>query len=89
MHIAVDKGAPEGKKFVEYVSFLSENNFVPAGSDVWVDQIRKEGNFATHEIVHGSRDQAELILEFSEMILKNMYEFPGKYNKRFAASEPD
>ena len=31
MNIAVSKGAEEGKHFIEYVEYLSSNNYVPPG----------------------------------------------------------
>jgi len=41
MHIAVDKGAPEGKRFIEYVEYLSDKNYVPPNGKGWFDHIRK------------------------------------------------
>ena len=50
MNIAVDKGAPVDKKFIEYVEYLSEKGYVPHDGKGWVDHIRQKGNEATHEI---------------------------------------
>jgi hypothetical protein len=78
MHIAVEKGAPIGKSFLDYVEYLADKHYVPPDGMGWVDQIRKKGNEANHEIKIMSRDDAEELIEFSEMLLKIVYEFPAK-----------
>jgi|SRR6267154_114783 len=78
MHIAVEKGAPKGKTFLEYVEYLADKHYVPPDGMGWVDQIRKKGNEANHEIKVMSREDAEDLIEFSEMLLKFVYEFPAK-----------
>jgi hypothetical protein len=77
MHVAVEKGAPENKTFVEYVAYLNDNHYIPTGSDTWVDQIRQLGNDANHEITIMGPREANLILNFLEMLLKVIYEFPS------------
>ena len=81
MNIAVDLGAEENKKFVYYVNWLDENNYILPNAKKWVDQIRKIGNEATHEIYIISKEDAEKSLKFIEMILKLVYEFPAMLNK--------
>ena len=77
MNIAVQQGAAEGLKFIEYVTYLSEKGFVPPNGKHWVDHIRKKGNEATHEIaVMGEQDARDLI-SFVEMLLRFIYEFPS------------
>ena len=78
MHIAVEKGAPTGKSFLEYVEYLADKHYVPPDGMGWVDQIRKKGNEANHEIKIMSSDDAKDLIEFSEMLLKFVYEFPAK-----------
>jgi len=78
MHIAVEKGAPEGKSFIEYVEFLSDNHYVPPDGKGWVDYIRKKGNEATHEIVLMKQEDATDLISFTEMLLRFVYEFPSK-----------
>lgn len=78
MNIAVSQGAAEGKNFFHYVEYLASNGFVPPNGRGWVDHIRKRGNEATHEIVVMSRDNAEELISFSEMLLKFIYEFPAQ-----------
>jgi hypothetical protein len=78
MNIAVQKGAAEGQSFAEYVNYLEANNYTPPGGKEWVDHIRKKGNEATHEIALMSKDDAEELLGFAEMLLKFIYEFPAR-----------
>lgn len=87
MHIAVDKGADKGKKFIEYVEYLSNQNYVPPDAKDWVDQIRKSGNEATHEIIIKEREEAEDIISFVEMILRLVYEFPAKVKRKNKPAE--
>lgn len=78
MHIAVAQGANAGRNFVQYVDHLVDNHYAPPNSKSWVDKIRTHGNEATHEIVLKSKDDADEILTFLEMLLKFIYEFPGR-----------
>lgn len=77
MNVAVDLGAEENKSFVYYVNWMDENNYILPNAKKWVDQIRKIGNEATHEIHIIDKDDAEKSLKFIEMILKLVYEFPA------------
>lgn len=78
MHIAVEKGADEGKSFVFYVNFLNDNGWIPPNGKDWVDAIRGGGNVAAHQIDPVSEDEAKRLLDFTEMLLKIVYEFPAK-----------
>lgn len=78
MHIAVEKGAPEGKKFAEYIDYLEDHHFSPPGSREWVDHIRTRGNEANHTIELMSLVDARNLISFSEMLLAFIYEFPGR-----------
>lgn len=88
MHIAVDKGADAGLSFVAYVDHLSDNNFVPPGGRDWVDKIRTKGNEANHEIIVMTSSDVEDLLTFTEMLLRMVYEFPGKLAPS-TGDEPD
>lgn len=77
MNISVNLGAEENKKFVYYVNWLDEKNYILPNAKKWVDQIRRIGNEATHEIHIISREDAEKSLKFIEMILRLVYEFPA------------
>jgi hypothetical protein len=78
MNIAVQEGANEGLKFIEYVEYLAANGFVPPKGKPWVDHIRKKGNEATHEIVVMKQENAKDLLGFLEMLLRFIYEFPAR-----------
>lgn len=77
MNIAVQQGAEEGLRFIEYVNFLSERGFVPPNGRHWVDHIRSKGNEATHEIALMKEQDAYELIIFVEMLLKFIYEFPS------------
>src|SRR5438045_9201181 len=70
MHIAVQKGAPVGKKFIEYIDHLSAAGYVPPDGKHWVDHIRRRGNEANHEITLMAKSDAEDLIGFVEMLLK-------------------
>jgi hypothetical protein len=76
MNIAVQEGAKEGLKFIEYVSHLSDKGYVPPNGKHWVDHIRRKGNEATHEIALMHQEDARDLLGFVEMLLRFIYEFP-------------
>lgn len=78
MHLAVEKGANQGKPFIFYVEYLVDNHFAPPGSKPWVDKIRNTGNEANHEIKIMSQTEAIELINFIEMLLKFIYEFPNK-----------
>jgi hypothetical protein len=82
MNVSVSKGAEAGKTFAFYVTFLEENHFIPPNSREWVDHIRKKGNEATHEIPSLTKDDAVELLEFTEMLLRFVYEMPGRMAAR-------
>lgn len=81
MNIAVEQGAKEGLKFIEYVNHLAEDGYIPPNGKGWVDHIRKKGNEATHEIALMGKGDAEELILFSEMLLKFIYEFPARVPK--------
>lgn len=78
MNIAVEQGANEGLKFIEYVEYLAKNGFIPPNGKTWVDHIRRKGNEATHEIALMNQTDAEELVAFVEMLLKFIYEFPAR-----------
>lgn len=81
MNIAFNKGAEEGKKFIYYVEYLNDNHYIPPNGKGWVDHIRVKGNEATHEITSMSKDDAIELLEFTELLLRFVFELPGKMAK--------
>lgn len=77
MHVAVDKGAKPSQTFIKYIDFLDTENWIPKSGREWVDNIRKGGNEANHEIVIVEQSEAERLLKFVEMLLQIIYEFPA------------
>lgn len=82
MNIAVSKQAKEGLSFVDYVEFLSAKGYVPPDGKEWVDHIRSKGNEASHEIKSITAEEAKELIDFTHMLLKFIYEFPGKKPKQ-------
>ncbi len=78
MNVAVNLGAGEGLKFIEYVDYLVNNGHVTQSCRSWVDQIRRKGNEATHEIALMSENDSKSLLSFVEMLLKLLYDFPNR-----------
>ena len=82
MNIAVNQGAKEGLKFIDYVNYLSDNGYIPPNGKHWVDHIRKKGNEATHEIALMKENDAKELIAFIEMLLRFIYEFPNLVPKK-------
>lgn len=82
MHVAVDRGAPENQPFATYVRYLDEQHYIPPSATEWVDTLRRYGNEATHEIALMGESDATQLLDFAEMLLRLVYEFPAKVIRR-------
>lgn len=82
MHVAVSRGADEGQSFASYVAYLADEGWIPPNGKGWVDELRRMGNEANHEIALASQDDAEELLDFAEMLLRFVYEFPGRVPTR-------
>jgi hypothetical protein len=81
MHIAVEKGAEKDQSFMGYVEYLSDKHYIPPDGKDWVDQIRTKSNEANHEIILMTKQDAEEIVGFTEMLLRFIYEFPKKVRR--------
>jgi hypothetical protein len=77
MNVSVALGAKAGEPFVNYVQFLADSGYVSPNGKHWVDHIRKKSNEANHEIALMSKDDAEQLITFVEMMLKFIYELPA------------
>jgi hypothetical protein len=77
MNVAVSLGANAGNSFVSYVQFLAEQGYIPPNGKHWVDHIRIKSNEANHEIAMMSKDEAEKLITFVQMMLKFIYELPN------------
>ena len=86
MNVAVEQGAKENQTFLSYVEYLADNGYVPPNGRAWVDHIRDKGNEAAHEIRLISKAEAELLIAFLAMLLKFIYEFPGKLPQKEGGS---
>ena len=81
MNLAIAKGAKENLKFVQYVQFLSNNNFIPPDGKDWVAHIKDKGNEANHKIEIVSKEDGEELLYFAEMLLTFIYAVPARFKK--------
>jgi hypothetical protein len=88
MNVAVDRGAKDGLRFIEYVNYLAENGYIPPNGRHWVDHIRKKGNEANHEITIMSETDAQELLTFVEMLLRFVHEFPNMIPNPEGAQQP-
>jgi DNA-directed RNA polymerase subunit RPC12/RpoP len=77
MNVSVSLGAKAGESFVSYVKYLADAGYVPPNGRHWVDHIRTKSNEANHEITLMSKDEAEKLITFVEMMLKFIYELPN------------
>jgi len=82
MNIAVRKGADKGKRYVEYVDWLASNGFIPPDGKAWVNEIRKLGNDANHEIEMKTEHDSEDALAFIEALLSFVYELSARMQRR-------
>jgi hypothetical protein len=78
MNVAVTETAKKGQRFEYYVDYLANEGYLGAKARPWVDHIRDKGNEANHEIEMVERQDAERLIQFCEMMLKTMYEYPAK-----------
>lgn len=74
MNLAVLEGAKENLNFQTYVTYLSDNGFVPKKGKPWVDRIRQKGNEATHEIELTTEADAKDIMFLVENLLRFNFE---------------
>jgi hypothetical protein len=89
MHVAVDKGADTNQKFKKYVEYLAEKNYIPYDGRGWVDHIREKSNEANHEIKVMGKEDAEDLINFTEMLLRLGYEFQGKLRRKAEPSSDE
>ncbi len=75
MSIAVEKGAQKNGTFASYVDFLVTKGYINPDYKEWIDHIRNVGNDATHKIDIISPDEAKKVMRFTEMLLRQIYEY--------------
>lgn len=81
MNVAVDKGAKENDKFVNYLDSLKTKGYVTESMMEWVSLIRSRGGESTHYIDEPDQTRAESTLMFTEQLLKIIYEMKHKADK--------
>jgi len=78
MHVAVDKaGSAPGRNFVDYVNDLEKGGYITTGLKTVVDQVRKRGNVANHDLPASTEQDSLLTMTITEHLLEGMYELPG------------
>ncbi len=82
MHVAVDKGAAEGKSFAFYLDYLGEQGYITPPMRDWVTLIKDHGNEAQHRIQTPDRQRSESTLLFTAQLLRTVYEM-GHIAARF------
>ncbi len=82
MHVAVAKGAEEGESFADYVTYIQGEGYITPPMVPWVDEIRRRGNLATHEIPAVERQRAEGTLTFTAQLLRLVYEMEHKLRQQ-------
>ena len=82
MHIAVERGAGENLRFVQYVDYLLESGLVAPTAKAWVARIKDKGNEANHEVHAVTQTDATEMMDFTGMLLKTVYEFPARLAPR-------
>jgi hypothetical protein len=74
MHVAVDKGADEGKTFVSYIDYLKTTGYITPPMVPWIDLIRNHGNKSTHRLNPATAERATNTLMFTTQLLRLVYE---------------
>lgn len=74
MNTAVVEGANEGLSFSSYIDYLGEKGLLPPKSDGWVNEIRKNGNDATHKAESVDQELAARTLKMTAALLTYCYE---------------
>lgn len=86
MNVAVDKGAPTNRQFKEYVDYMNNSGYIPVTMKPAVERIKDNGNEATHEIRQPDQQRANATLQFTTLLLKNVYETEELLNEGSSAN---
>ena len=73
MNLAVSLGAPENQSFKSYIDYLESEGYTPPKGKDWIDEIRRAGNEANHEIRIVGQDEVKRILYFTGLVLQLIY----------------
>jgi len=85
-HVATERGADPKLPFQACVKFLVSSGHAPANSESWITNIKDLGTEATHDLAIIAADQAKEALDFTEALLKFIYEYPGRQSSRHGAA---
>ena len=81
MQVAVDKGAPKDKSFLEYIDWIQDSDWNTLGLRKGLDRIRKKGNKANHEVSIIPQEEAAEIFAVLEVFLRLVYEYPAAFEE--------
>lgn len=73
MHIAVEKKANVGLRFIEYCDYLKDNNIVSEPQFGMVDRIKNDGNAENHEIRKATNKEAQDLIKLVTMLIESIY----------------
>jgi hypothetical protein len=83
LHLGIRAGLPAKDKsnrspsFERAIKHLVDEGCVRKMMQPWVDQIRKVGNEANHELPQVTSEQAEMVARFTQQLLMMTYEYPS------------
>ncbi|MCZ2261743.1 DUF4145 domain-containing protein [Isoptericola sp. QY 916] len=94
LHVAVERGLPakdgngRAPSFEQAVRHLQDKGLISSEMQPWVDQIRKSGNGATHDLTAIEKDMATMIGTFTYLLLQVAYEARATMAKMLGQAPP-
>lgn len=80
-HVAVEKGATRGDTFQNHLRYLQDRGHLTSDQMQWIDIVRTTGGESAHDLVIADAAQAEGVLDWVSLLLKLVFEAPGRYAK--------
>ncbi|HLO98472.1 MAG TPA: DUF4145 domain-containing protein [Fimbriimonas sp.] len=78
-HISHDKlGTKRDDTFQNHLKALYDSELLAKGQRDWIDSIKDSAGKGIHDLEIIKRDEAESIFEFTQMMLKIMYDYPAR-----------
>lgn len=77
MACACDKGDAEGRKFVQYVDYITDEVLTYSDAKTAIEKIKDIGNEANHKISFVNKVDAERALKIVTYLLRAVYSLPG------------
>ena len=84
MHLAVEAAKEDGEddpsleSFWSAAEYLKNNNWFPKRAPDIGHIIREAGNDVNHEVVMSDDSEAEVVILFTEAVLRTMYHYPAQ-----------